>query len=71
MALKLKPEYNNSLVKRGKVIFDSSKTTQTHYKTYSDNGFADLFYDDCTFTVGTLGQPEKEKKEEKSTKKDK
>lgn len=64
MALKLKQEFNNSLVKRGKVIFDSSKTPQIHYKTYSDNGFADLFYEEVK------AEPIKEKKEE-STKKDK
>lgn len=67
MALKLKPEYNNSLVKRGRVIFDSSKTPQIHYKTYSDNGFADIFYND-----EVKEEPIKEeKKEEKSTKKEK
>ena len=70
MALKLKPEYNNSLVKRGLVIFDSSKTLPKHYETYANHGFADLFYDDCAFTIGTLGKPEKEEKKE-STKKDK
>jgi hypothetical protein len=54
MALKLKQEYNNSLVKRGTVIFDSSKILQRHYKAFSDNGFADLFYEDSTINPGSI-----------------
>jgi hypothetical protein len=70
MALKLKPEYNNSLVKRGKVIFDSSKTLPKHYETYANHGFADLFYDEDLEALDKLSEGLKERIE-KSTKKDK
>lgn len=61
--LKLKEKYNNALVKRGTIIFDSSKVNPKHYEIYAKNGFDDLFEVEKVEVV-------KEKKEE-STKKDK